>query len=59
MYMSYFTAKHLSQENLILFNVNDKGAEQPGYPRSLISTFVFYTLQSITYKLASHTISLF
>ena len=47
-----------SQENLILLHASNKGAEQPGYPRNLISTFVFHPLQSIISKLASCKISL-
>ena len=38
-------------ENLALFYVNNKGADQPAHLRSLISTFVIRYLDSIISKL--------
>ena len=38
---------------------NNKGADQPAHPRSLISAFVVRLLQSIISKLASSEISIF
>ena len=38
---------------------NNKGADQPAHPRSLISTFVFRFLECIISKLASREISTF
>ena len=38
---------------------NNKGAEQPAHPRSLISSFVVLFLESIIYKLATGEISIF
>ena len=46
------------RENLTLMDANYKGADQPGHPRSLISTFVFHSLQIIISNLASYKISL-
>ena len=37
---------------------NNKGTDQPAYPRSLLSTFVIRLLQSIS-KLATSEISIF
>ena len=41
-----------SWENLLMPYVNNKGADQPAHPRSLISTFVFRWLDSKTPLLA-------
>ena len=38
----------LSHENLILLHANNKGADQPMYPCSLISALVMISLESIT-----------
>ena len=38
---------------------NNKGADQPAHPRSLISTFVIHFLESIISKLATCKISIF
>ena len=38
---------------------NIKGADQPAHPRSLISSFVIRSLESIISKLATSEISLF
>ena len=38
---------------------NNKGAEQPAHPRSLISTFVICFSESIISKLATDEISIF
>ena len=38
---------------------NNKGADQPAHPRSLISAFVICLLESIILKLATHEISFF
>ena len=48
-----------TRENLSLGFVNNIGADQPVHPRSLISTFVFYFLESIISKLAMNEISIF
>ena len=32
--------------------VNNKGADQPAYPHSLISAFVFHSFESIIYRLS-------
>ena len=47
------------RENLSLGVANNTGADQPAHPRSLISTFVFCFLESITSKLAISKISTF
>ena len=39
--------------------VNNKGADQPAHPRSLISAFVIHFLQSTICKLASSEFSIF
>ena len=46
----------LPQENLILSQANNKGADQPAHVRSLISAFVVHFLKSIIAKLASYKI---
>ena len=38
---------------------NNKGADQPAHPRSLISAFVFCILESIISRLATSKISIF
>ena len=43
----------ISIVNLHLLHANNKGADQPAYLRSLISSFVIGYLESITSKLAS------
>ena len=49
----------LERENLSLVFVNNKGADQPAHPRSLISTFVILLLECIISKLATCKISIF
>ena len=49
----------LSQENLTLLHMINKGANQPTHLRSLISAFVFHLLNSMIYKLYSCKISIF
>ena len=46
-----------SWENLILPCANNKGADQPAHPRSLISTFVVRFLDSVIHVLATSEIS--
>ena len=41
------------QENLSSVFANNKGADQPAHPRSLISTFIIPVLESIISKLAT------
>ena len=41
------------QEKLIFWHANNKGADQPAQMRSLISTFVIHSLESIIAKLAA------
>ena len=38
---------------------NNKGADQPAHPHSLISSFVFHLLESIISRLATSEISIF
>ena len=38
---------------------NNKGADQPAHPRSLISAFVFRLLESIIFRLATSKLSIF
>ena len=38
---------------------NNTGADQPAHPRSLISTFVIFFLESLICKLATGDISIF
>ena len=40
-------------ESLTLLYANNKGADQPVHPRSLISTFVIHYLESIVVQLTS------
>ena len=47
-----------TQENLSSVFANNKGADQPAHPRSLISAFVICLLESIIYKLATSKISI-
>ena len=47
------------RENLSLGIANNKGADQPAHPRSLISTFIIQILESIISKLATGEISIF
>ena len=47
------------RENLSLVFANNKGADQPAHPRSLLSTFVIGILKSIISKLATSEISIF
>ena len=42
-----------------LLNANNKGADQPAHPLSLISAFVIYSLESTTVEVAICQISLF
>ena len=39
--------------------VNNKGADQPAYPCSLISAYVIHYLESIISKLATNKLSIF
>ena len=48
-----------SRENLSSGAANNKGADQPGHPRSLISDFVILLLESIISRLATSEISSF
>ena len=45
-----------TRENLSTVFANNKGADQPGHPRSLISAFVIRVLESIISKLATSEI---
>ena len=47
------------QENLTLLQANNKGADQPVGPCSLISAFVFRFRESMMAALATHKISIF
>ena len=47
------------QENLSSGFANNKGADQPAHPNSLISTFIICLLESIISKLATSKISIF
>ena len=47
------------RENLSSGIVNNKDADQPGHPRSLISTFVIHSYESNISKLATSKISIF
>ena len=38
---------------------NNKGADQPAHPRSLVSAFVIHKLESIIYILARSELSIF
>ena len=49
----------LLQENLYLFYVSNKDADQPAHPCSLISTFVIRSVESIKSKLVKCEISIF
>ena len=49
----------LTRENLSWGFVRNKGADQPGHPRSLISAFVIGLLESIIIKVATCKISFF
>ena len=42
------------QESMILFHTNNKGADQPAHPRSLISAYVIRFLVSMMTTLATH-----
>ena len=48
-----------TRENLSSGFANNKGADQPAHPRSLISVFVIPVLESIISKLASSEFSIF
>ena len=48
-----------NRENLSLGLAFNKGADQPAYPRSLISAFVIHLLESIISKLSMSEISIF
>ena len=45
------------EKTWLIPNVNNKGADQPAHPRSLISTFVVHCLDSIIPVLAKSKIS--
>ena len=51
--------KASSRENLVLLHANNKGADQPGHPHSLIIAFDIHSLESIIAKLAAFKISRF
>ena len=44
---NHSTKRASSWENLFLPYANNKGADQPAYPHSLISTFAVHSLDSI------------
>ena len=46
-------------ENLSSVFANDKGADQPAHPRSLISAYVICLLEKIIFKLATTKLSVF
>ena len=48
-----------TRENLSSMFANNKGADQPAHPRSLISAFVICVLKSIVSRLAMSKISIF
>ena len=47
------------EKNLSWWFANNKGADQPAHPRSLISAFVIRLLESIISRLAINEISVF
>ena len=47
------------EKTCLLGLANNKGADQPAHPRSLISTFVIRFLESIISKLATSQIKIF
>ena len=49
----------LTRENLSSEFVNNKSADQPAHPRSLISAFVIQVLESIISKLATSKFLIF
>ena len=48
-----------TRENLLLGFCDNKGADQPAHPRSLISAFVIHVLESKISRLAISEISMF
>ena len=46
-------------ENLSSGFTNNKGADQPGHPHSLISAFVIRVLESIISRLGTSVVSIF
>ena len=48
--ISHIILRPLSQENLTLSHVNDKGTDQSAHPASLIGAFVICSLESIIAK---------
>ena len=70
-YRTFFMSTQLSLKFILLINgpgrekiclqgfANNKGADQPVHPPSLISTFVIPFLESIICKLATDEISIF
>ena len=48
--ISHIILRPLSQENLTLSHVNDKGTDQSAHPASLIDAFVICSLESIIAK---------
>ena len=50
---------HRREKTCLLNIVNNKGADQPGHPRSLIRAFVIRLLESIISRLATSKISIF
>ena len=49
----------LSQENLTLVHGNNKGADQPAHPRSLVSPYAVPFLERIIAELVTCKISIF
>ena len=49
----------LDEKTCLRWVANNKRADQPAYPRSLISAFVIRLLESIISKLATSEISIF
>ena len=43
-----------TRENLILLHANNKGADQPAHPRSLVSAFVIRDLEILLVNTASY-----
>ena len=47
------------RENLTFLHANNKGADQPAHPRSLISTYVICFFESVISKKITSEISIF
>ena len=56
LYLSYGPRR---KKTCLRWVANNKGADQPAHPRSLISAFVIRLLESIISKLAKGEISIF